>query len=186
MSILKIVLVSSLVFAGVVSAKSELNVTQLRAAAYLLKQLEKQPENSTLKVQSSANLEHDNCQTPPPYQPPQPDTQCITYVAGSYPSADERVRAARACAGVYSLECVQYAAGSYPSFAERESAARSCSGVHDIACAQYVAGSYPSTSERTQAVEACRYASVDCVRQVAGSYPSFAERIAAAKACSGN
>lgn len=187
MSILKYFLVTSLVFAGVVSAKSELNVTQLRAAAFMLKKAEQKSVSANTSSKTSSILEHDNCHPPyPKPEPPKPDTECITYVAGSYPSTDERVRAARACVGVYSLACVQYAAGSYPSFAERESAARSCSGIHDIECAQFVAGSYPSTSERLQAVEACRYADVTCVRQVAGSYPSFAERISAAKACGGN
>lgn len=179
MSILKYLVMSSFVFAGVVSAKSELNITQLRAAAYLLKQSEKQ----SLNKKTESFLEQEACQPP---VTPSPDGQCVSYVAGSYPTSDERLRAARACAGVYSLECVQYAAGSYPTFSERETAAQSCRGVYDVACAQYVAGSYPTTSERAQAVEACRYANVDCVKQVAGSYPTLAERIAAAKACSGN
>lgn len=176
---IKIILISVLVFAGVVSAKSELNTTQLRAAAFLLKKA----EQKSFKTESLVEHLPPGCHDP--VTPPVPDSQCVTYVAGSYPTSDERIRAARACAGVYSLKCVQFAAGSYPTFSEREAAARSCSGVHDTACAEYVSGSYPTTSERTQAVEACRYASVECVRQVAGSYPTFSERIEAARACGG-
>lgn len=154
-------------------ASAELSSVQLKAADFLLKQIEAPKK---ISIRESRPV----CDEPAPI-----GAGCVGFVGGSYPSSDERLRAARACAGVRDLACVQYVAGSYPSFSERETAARQCSGVDDTACVEFVAGSYPSRSERDQAAASCKYASVDCVRQVAGSYPSFSQRVAAAKACGG-
>ncbi|MBS1963704.1 MAG: hypothetical protein JST04_15925 [Bdellovibrionales bacterium] len=114
-----------------------------------------------------------------------PSTQdCIVFVAGSYPSSDERITAAKACVGNYGVTCAKWAAGSYPSFDERVTAARACRDNRTTECAVFVAGSYPSSDERLTAVRACGNADIACVKYVAGSYPSFDERVAAAKSCS--
>lgn len=176
MKLWKLVLLCTLLSGGLASAETlsdaaPLSEMQQKAAAFLLQ-----------KTQKSAIREsHPGC-----YEPPASNAQCMQYVAGSYPTSDQRLEAARACAGVSNLGCVQYVAGSYPTFDGRVSAARSCVGVSDLSCAQYVAGSYPTSDQRETAAQACRYASVDCVRQVAGSYPTFDQRVAAAQACGGN
>lgn len=53
---------------------------------------------------------------------------CISFVAGSYPRADEKLAAARACIGNISSDCAKVAAGSYPSPSERIAAAKACGG----------------------------------------------------------
>ncbi len=175
-----ICLVAVVLVGSIASAKQELGALEKRAAIFLLKQ-------STLKSQAlkSAKFfssQNEICED----DKPKPSSDCISYVAGSYPSTDERVRAARACAGNHGVSCATYVAGSYPSFSEREAAALACRNVSDLSCAKFVAGSYPSNSERVTAAKACKNASLECVKYTAGSYPSFSERVAAANACGGN
>ena len=113
------------------------------------------------------------------------NTDCITFVAGNYPSTDEKLAATRACVGNFNSECVKAVAGSYASTLEKLEAAKACRGNLSQECMSYVAGSYPSTNEKIQAAKACDGADVECVKYVAGSYPSSTEKIAAAKACGG-
>ena len=113
------------------------------------------------------------------------NTECIIFVAGNYPSADEKLAATRACVGNINSECVKALAGSYPITSERVNAAKACRGNLGQDCMLYVAGSYPTTDERLQAAKACDGADAECVKYVAGSYPSSSEKITAAKACGG-
>jgi hypothetical protein len=118
---------------------------------------------------------------------PAPSTQaCITFVAGAYPSSDERIAAARACVGNYGDTCATWAAGAYPSYDVRVVAARACRNNLSTDCAAFVAGAYPSYDQRIAGVSACQNADFDCVKYVAGAYPSYDQRIAAAKSCAGN
>lgn len=115
-----------------------------------------------------------------------PDLDCIKYVAGSYPTSEERSRAARACVGVSDMQAVNYIAGSYPSFSEREEAAYLSSRNLNLECTKFVAGSYPTLQERKNAAGVCHNVKFDCVQLVAGSYPTMTERMNAAKSCGGN
>ena len=175
------IVLCGLVLGSFVSAKSELNLVQLKAAHFLYNKAVKQTAKSELSKKKNNLWKQDIiCD-----QPSSIDGQCVKFVAGDYPSSDERVNAARACAGVQSVECVKFVAGNYPNSDERVNAAKTCAGVVDVECIKFVAGNYPNSDERNEAVLACKYASVDCVKEVAGNYPNFSERVAAAKACGG-
>ena len=82
--IITMVSICCLLAGSVVSAKSELNLTQSRAAAFLLKKAEAKSLFESL---------------PNDCHPPSGTSECVQYVGGSYPSTDERLKAARACAG---------------------------------------------------------------------------------------
>jgi hypothetical protein len=109
---------------------------------------------------------------------------CILFVAGSFPSSDVRIAAAKACVGNYGAECATWVAGSFSNFDTRVTAARVCRGARSVDCAQFVAGSFPSSDLRHAAAAACKDATVECVKFVAGDFASTDTRLAAAKACS--
>ena len=114
-------------------------------------------------------------------------TSCIEFVAGSYPTTNERLEAAKTCAGVYSGDCVKFVAGSYPTTSQRKDAALACRGVFAVECVEFVAGSYPTTTQKKEAAAACvNVVDGACVKYVAGSYPTRSQKIAAARACAGN
>lgn len=164
-----------------VESKKVLSSIQLKAAQFLYQKanLQSSKKEESSKV-SQLSIQQVICD-----QPTHVSVECIRFVSGSYPTADDKIRAARSCSGVQKLECVTYVSGNYPSMSDRESSASSCSGVTDVGCVQFVSGSYPSLSDRIEAAASCKYSSLDCVKQVVGSYPTLAERVAAAKACGG-
>ncbi len=120
-----------------------------------------------------------------PAQPPRPNSECIVFVTGNFPSTDDKLRAVRACAGNYNAVCAKYVAGNFPNFDERVAAAESCRNNIDTDCMKFVAGDFPSSDERKTAAMACRNASLDCVKYTAGNFPNFDERLSAARACGG-
>jgi hypothetical protein len=166
-------LIPLLLFINTSYAAQHLTDLQKKAAIFLI-------ENSAFQETVGKNsMARNAC------NPTSPSADCINFVAGSYPSSDEKLAAARACTGVSSVDCVKFIAGSYPSFDERVKAASACKNNVNLDCVQFVAGSYPSFDERTKAGLACENADVNCVKSVVGSYPNFNERVKAAQACGG-
>lgn len=156
--------------------------TDLRdlAADFLLNkhdiEIEMQSENEGARALFSRDL---GCIEEPSAQ------ACIEFVAGSYPTTNERKEAALSCVGNYGADCTIFLAGSYPTTRERQDAAKACKGNRGVECATFVAGLYPTSKERLDAVKACAHADVECVKYIAGSYPNTKQRLDAAKACGG-
>ncbi|MGE0614638.1 MAG: hypothetical protein AB7P04_03280 [Bacteriovoracia bacterium] len=174
------------VFSGAAMAKPKLSLPEIqrRAATYHLQKAE-QAELSAVglldvEITSGDEEENDRCR---PSRSPSP--ACMDYVAGSFPTTDDRLEAARICAGTRDLVCAEYVAGAFPTKETRIGAVQVCRGNQGIACAEFVSGSFPTSGTRKQAVEACRWADVECVKAVAGSFPTSDTRLAAARACGG-
>lgn len=109
---------------------------------------------------------------------------CVEYVAGSFSSTEDRISAARACAGNYGDACAKWAAGSFAQLSDRLAAAKACRDNRTLDCAVYVAGSFANLGDRLSSAAACAGADVECVKYVAGNFASLEQRIAAAKSCS--
>jgi hypothetical protein len=151
---------------------------QDRAATFLLKKAQGQLQIQSLRSQSLTR-DFQQCHQPL-------STECIQFVAGNFPSDDERAAAARACVGNEDATCAKFVAGNYPTTDERVNAAKACRNNLGSACAEFVAGNYPTEDERINAAKACENADVECVKYTAGNYPTSDERLNAAKACGGN
>ena len=101
--------------AGPVFGSSEMSKFEKKAASFMLLKIKSLPSVSAHTGSPAAG----NCTVGA-------SLQCVEFVAGSYPSNDERLKAVRACRANQDSECVIYVAGSYPSFGEREDSAKSC------------------------------------------------------------
>jgi hypothetical protein len=170
------------------SAQLSKKALENRAAVYLLNKTEMRTSNQNIRsfalnrqVDSSLELvDRDRCQEPEPI-----DMSCVTFVAGNWPSSEQRAEAARACVGNPSDSCVKFVAGSWPDFDLRVKSAKACRNNTSLACAEWVAGNWPSTEQRLAAAIACDHVDLDCAKFTAGNWPSNDQRLEAARACSG-
>ncbi len=136
---------------------------------------------------SQINFDFREKATPDPVCDPRPDIQaCIAFVAGKYATSENRLEAARACAGFVGVDCVTFVAGKYATFENRIEAANSCKGTRELECVKFVAGKYATLENRILSAKSCRNAEEACVRHVAGQYATFEARVEAAEACGGN
>jgi len=154
-------------------AETKLDRLHKKVAAYFLRQ--------AIEPMMGLESNRDHCDSDDP-----PAADCISYVAGSYSSQSDRIKAASACIGNRGVECAKYVAGDYESMDSRVASARSCSHVRDLACVKFVAGDYATSSDRNEAAQASKNSNFECVKSVIGSYLTRSDRISAAKACAGN
>lgn len=110
--------------------------------------------------------------------------ECAEWVAGSYPTYDQRLNSLKACQGVIILDCPKWVAGSYPTFDQRINASQACNRINNMKCPEWVAGSYPTFDQRVAATKACiKVESDECPKWAAGNYPTFDQRINSAISC---
>lgn len=111
-----IIVILTLALGNSVYAKSSMTQYEAKAAKFLL-QKKHQQFSQLSTVLSNPN---EICYV-------KNNLDCIQFVAGSYPSSQQKLEAAKACHSA-DVECVKYVAGSYPSSEQLIAAAKACGG----------------------------------------------------------